>query len=65
MMNWRCRLLPWHKLASWRPIPESPSGAEIYSCTCGREYAVNHFERLIIPWDRRTQEFYAMLKRLP
>jgi len=64
-MNFRCHWFPWHKLVSFRPIQESPSNAEVYTCSCGREYAVNHFERLIIPWDKRTQDFYTMLGKLP
>lgn len=64
-MNWRCRYLPWHRFpVSFFPIPNSPNNCEVYMCSCGREYAVNHVERQIIPWDDETKAFYRMLGKL-
>lgn len=47
-MNWRCALLWWHKIVakSW------VSGqSQYFRCSCGREYAINHDVRCVLPWD--------------
>jgi len=62
-MNWRCRYLPWHRIVSWRPVPGTALGGEIYKCRCGREVAVYHRAKVCVPWNSDTERDFKEIMR--
>lgn len=46
-MNWRCMLLPWHRLGRFKKLSRD---ADYFRCSCGREYAMHHEVRCVVPW---------------
>lgn len=32
--------------------------------TCGGDYAVNHFDRIVLPWDQELADFYATRRNI-
>ncbi len=53
-MRWRCAHLPWHKLVKFWPLSAQ---SELYECSCGKRYAVNHDARQIMRWED-AEHFY-------
>lgn len=57
---WRCLYLPWHRFlfgSFW--VSER---AEVITCSCGRQYAVNHELRAVIAYDDEVKAFYGSLR---
>jgi hypothetical protein len=58
-MNWRCLWLPWHRvLAGSFWVSEV---AQVGTCSCGRQFVLNHDVRAVIPYDEKTKAFYSQL----
>jgi hypothetical protein len=53
-VKWRCAHLPWHKLVSFEPLGKF---CELYMCSCGQLYAVNHDVRVCLRWEA-VSSFY-------
>lgn len=51
-MRWRCRWF--HRFVSFRPLSQ---WSELYTCSCGKKYAVNHDARAILRWEL-VEDFY-------
>jgi hypothetical protein len=57
---WWCLRAPWHRWVKREPV----SGvSDKLTCSCGREYGMNHSERIILPWGD-VKSFYDDLARI-
>ena len=54
MFGWPCFILFWHRLARLIRISEQ---SELYECTCGRKWGINHNVRAVLQWND-VKEFY-------
>jgi len=53
---WICTHMPWHKFIKRKPLSMQ---SEQITCSCGRKYAMNHSERIILPWED-VRQFYEV-----
>ncbi len=56
LWTWLCLVLPWHRVlfgGFW------PSGqVQVIQCSCGRQYAIHHGMRCVVPWNEELKDFY-------
>lgn len=57
---WLCLRMPWHRWVKREPVS---SISDKVTCSCGRQYGMNHSERIILPW-RMVSELYDTLARI-
>lgn len=58
--TWLCQHLPWHRCVIEKRVSDQSSKL---TCSCGRQYAVNHVMGVILPWDDDFAEMYARFDR--
>jgi hypothetical protein len=60
--NWiLCFAWPWHKLRVMENLSENCQ--RICCKRCGRQYAINHDVRVVLPWDNELEQFYREFRK--